>query len=128
MFRSKGRILVVDDETNILTVFKKVLEKENFKVETASTGKDALEKIGKTKYNVYLVDVKLPDMDGTELLAQIPNNPSSVKIIITGFSSEEVGRKAADYGADEYLVKPVKPQELIETIQSRLNDKKAIKN
>jgi two-component system, NtrC family, response regulator HydG len=128
MFRSKGRILVVDDETNILTVFKKVLEKAGFKVETASTGKDALEKICKTKYNVYLVDVKLPDMDGTELLAQIPNNPSSVKIIITGFSSEEVGRKAADYGADEYLVKPVKPQELIETIQSRLNDKKAIKN
>jgi two-component system response regulator YesN len=69
---------------------------------------------------VYIVDVKLPDMDGTELLLKIPNDPKKIKIIVTGFSTDEVGKKAADYGADDFLVKPVKAEELIATVRERL--------
>ena len=112
----KNRILVVDDDANILRVFKSLLEKEGYTVETAETGKDALIKIQKIKFTVFLVDVNLPDMDGTDLLLKIPKDSKTIKIIVTGFSTNEVGKKATDYGADDFLVKPVKAEELIVTV------------
>ena len=120
MIEDKKRILVVDDDVSILRVFKHILEKEGYTVEIAETGKDALEKIENEKFDVCLVDVRLPDMDGTDLLLNIPNDSRTIKIIITGFSTDEVGKKAADYGADDFLVKPVKPEELIATVKERL--------
>jgi DNA-binding response OmpR family regulator len=117
---NKKRILVVDDDVTILRVFRKILEKEGFTVENAKTGKEALEKIKKAKFTVYLVDVNLPDMDGTDLLLKIPNDPKTIKIIVTGFSTNEVGKKAADYGADDFLVKPVKSEELIAIVREKL--------
>jgi DNA-binding NtrC family response regulator len=120
----KVRILVVDDDLNILRVFKQILEKAGYQVETADTGKVALEKLRKGKFNVSLLDVRLPDMDGTELLQKMAGNSEIIKIIITGFSTVEVGKKAADYGADDFLVKPVKPEELIATVRERLNVKR----
>jgi DNA-binding response OmpR family regulator len=118
MVGNRGRVLVVDDDIGILRTFKRILEREGFAVETSENGAEALKK-AKKKFDVYLIDVKLPDMEGTELLRLI-NNPRGIKIIITGYSSEEVGRKAADYGADDYLVKPVNPEELIACVQDRL--------
>jgi DNA-binding response OmpR family regulator len=120
MNEDKKRILVVDDDLSILRVFKNILEKEGYIVEIAETGKDALEKIENEKFDVSLVDVRLPDMDGTDLLLNMPNDSRTIKIIITGFSTDEVGKKAADYGADDFLVKPVKPEELISTVKERL--------
>ena len=117
----KNRILVVDDDANILRVFKSLLEKEGYTVETAETGKDALIKIQKVKFTVFLVDVNLPDMDGTDLLLKIPKDSKTIKIIVTGFSTNEVGKKATDYGADDFLVKPVKAEELIVTVREKLN-------
>ena len=120
MNEDKKRILVVDDDLSILRVFKNILEKEGYIVEIAETGKDALEKIENEKFDVSLVDVRLPDMDGTDLLLNMPNDSRTIKIIITGFSTDEVGKKAADYGADDFLVKPVKAEELIATVRDRL--------
>jgi DNA-binding response OmpR family regulator len=62
-------------------------------------------------------------MDGTELLCKMANDSKTIKIIVTGFSTEEVGKKAADYGADDFLVKPVKAEELIATVRDRLETK-----
>ncbi len=120
MNEDKKRILVIDDDVSILRVFKNILEKEGYLVETAETGKDALEKINNEKFDVCLVDVRLPDMDGTDLLLNMTNDSRTIKIIITGFSTDEVGKKAADYGADDFLVKPVKAEELIATVRDRL--------
>jgi len=116
----KKRVLVVDDDPDILRVFKSILEKEGYEVETAETGNAALEKIKNEKFNACLIDVRLPDMDGTELLLKMANDFETIKIIVTGFSSDEVGKKAADYGADDFLVKPVKAEELIATVRDRL--------
>jgi DNA-binding response OmpR family regulator len=121
MKEEKKRILVVDDDKNILRVFKGILERAGYSVETAETGKEAFEKIQNEKFNVCLIDVKLPDMDGTELLLKMANDSETIKIIVTGFSTEEVGKKAADYGADDFLVKPVKPEELLATVRERLS-------
>jgi two-component system response regulator CpxR len=120
MNEDKKRILVIDDDLSILRVFKNILEKEGYIVEIAETGKDALEKINNEKFDVCLVDVRLPDMDGTDLLLNMTNDSRTIKIIITGFSTDEVGKKAADYGADDFLVKPVKAEELIATVRDRL--------
>jgi DNA-binding NtrC family response regulator len=117
---TKKRILVVDDDAGILSVFRHILEKEGYFVETVETGREALQKLQNEKFDVCLVDVRLPDMDGTDLLLNLGNNPQAIKIIITGYSSEEVGKKAADYGADDFLVKPVKPEELLNTVRDRL--------
>jgi DNA-binding NtrC family response regulator len=117
---NKKRIFVVDDDVNILRVFRKTLEKEGFVVETAETGNDAIRKIKRARFNLCLVDVKLPDMDGTELLLKMPSDPKIIKIIVTGFSTIEVGKKAADCGADDFLVKPVKSEELIAIVREKL--------
>ena len=103
MSDKKKRILVVDDDASILRGFKRILQEKGYAVETAETGHEALKKIRKQKFDVCLVDIRLPDMDGTELLLDIGETPETFKIIITGFSSEQAGKKAADYGADEFL-------------------------
>lgn len=121
MTEEKKRIIVVDDDVGILRVFKSILQKQGYIVETAETGKVALEKIEKEKFNVYLIDVKLPDMEGTDILLNIPNSQGIVKIIITGFSTDDVGKRAADYGADDFLVKPVKAEELVAAVRDRLD-------
>jgi len=117
----KKRILVVDDDVGILRVFRSILQKEGYSVETAETGKIAIGKIEKEKFNVYLIDVRLPDMEGTDLLLKIPYEHGTVKIIVTGFSTDDVGKRAADYGADDFLVKPVRAEELIATVRDRLD-------
>jgi DNA-binding response OmpR family regulator len=123
MSEDKKRILVVDDDPGILRTFKIILEKAGYIVDTVETGHEALEKIEEQKYSLCLIDVKLPDMDGTEILRKMANDSETVKIIITGFSSEEVGEKAADYGADDFLVKPVKAEELLMAVKERLETK-----
>ena len=125
MSEEKNRILVIDDDKGILRVFKTILENEGYIVQTAETGKEALEKLKKERFNVCLIDVRLPDMDGTEIL-KMANAPDTVKIIVTGFSSDEVGKKAADLGADDFLVKPVKPEELLAAVKDRLEAQQRI--
>jgi DNA-binding response OmpR family regulator len=117
----KKRILVVDDDTDILRVFKTLLEQAGYTVETAETGKEAIGHLRKAKFDLCLFDVKLPDMDGTELLLEMAETPETVKIIITGFSTEKIGIKAAEYGADDFLVKPVKAEELLAIVRQRLD-------
>lgn len=86
----------------------------------AETGKEAMEKSKKQTFNLALIDIRLPDIDGTELLIKLQKvMPEAVKIMITGFPSLETGIKALDEGADAYLVKPVKPEELIALIEEK---------
>ena len=117
-------ILVVDDDKSILRTFTRILQKNGYKIDTAETGKEAIEKADTQQYDLALVDIRLPDMDGTELLAKIkPQLQNTIKIMITGFPSIESGVKALDEGADAYLVKPVKPEELLMLIKQKLKNK-----
>jgi DNA-binding response OmpR family regulator len=113
-------ILVVDDDQSILKSTKSILQREGYVVETAEIGKEALDKMLEKHYDVVLLDVKLPDIEGTDILLQMKNPGDTIKIIITGFSSDELGKKAADYGADDFLAKPIRPEELLASIRERL--------
>jgi DNA-binding response OmpR family regulator len=119
--KPKKTILVIDDDKSILRTLTRILQKAGYEVDTAETGKEATEKAQKNHYNIALVDVRLPDIDGTELLVNLKDSlRDTVRIMITGFPSLETGVKALDGGADAYLVKPVKPEDLLMLIEEKL--------
>ena len=120
----KKTILVVDDDKSILRTFTRLLQKSGYEIDVAETGKEAMEKTENRQYDLALVDIRLPDMDGTDLLAKLKKQlQHTVKIMITGFPSLETGVKALDEGADAYLVKPVKPQELLILLEEKLKNR-----
>jgi DNA-binding response OmpR family regulator len=117
-------ILVVDDDKSILRTFSRILQKNGYEIDVAETGKEAMQKADSRHYDLALVDIRLPDMDGTDLLAQMKKQlQNTIKIMITGFPSIETGVKALDEGADAYLVKPVNPEELLMLIEEKLKAK-----
>jgi len=121
----KKRIIVIDDDKSILRTFARILLKNGYEVDVAETGKEAIEKSKKNNYDLALIDIRLPDMDGTDLLVKMKKTmPNVIKIMITGFPSLETGVKALDEGAEAYLVKPVKPEELLVLIEEKVNFKK----
>jgi len=121
---SKKTILVVDDDKSILRTFTRILQKSGYEIDVAETGGEAMDKAENQHYDLALVDIRLPDMDGTELLAKLKKQlQDTVKIMITGFPSLETGVKALNEGADAYLVKPVKPQELLFLLDEKLKNR-----
>jgi len=118
---ARPRILVVDDDEGIRTVFKLNLKKQGYSVDTAENGGEALEKLGLRYFNISLIDIKLPDIEGTELLKTMNEMyPNMVKIIVTGNPSMDNAIKALNNGADGFLIKPVKIEELIDSIELHL--------
>ncbi len=116
------KILMVDDDKSILRSLSRILQKCGYQVETAETGKDALGKIKSNHFDLVLFDIRLPDMNGTDLLSKARDEiKDAVKIMMTGFPSLETGVRSLEEGADAYLVKPVKPTELISVIASKLS-------
>lgn len=122
----KKNILIIDDDKYILNIFSRILQKQGYNVDIAETGQEALEKIDTKEYNLALIDVKLPDTNGTDLLAKIHTiKPEMMKIAITGFPSLEDANKVMDQGATAYLVKPVKSEELVKIIAQKLKTQDA---
>ena len=117
------RILVVDDDTGILDSTKEILELEGYQVDVAQTATEGLEKIDNTFYNLGLFDIKLPDMEGTELLQRAQKiRPGMKKIMVTGFASLENSVISLNAGADAYILKPVDPFMLIAKVKEKLDE------
>jgi DNA-binding NtrC family response regulator len=120
---SKKRILVVDDDEAIVESIKTLLEAEDYLVETASTGLEALEKTEKKSYDLALLDIRLPDIEGTELLVEMhEGTPRMMKIMVTGHASLENAVESVNLGADAYLMKPVRPEELLRVVEEKLEE------
>lgn len=115
------RILLVDDEENILTIFRLALESRGYKVDTAGTAAEALEKARSTTYQVCLLDINLPDMHGTELLKLMHQiDPSMKKLMVTGDWAPRDVELARKNGADEFVAKPLNKADLIAAVESVL--------
>lgn len=122
---SKGNktIIVVDDDQSILKSFKTMLQAKGYIVDTAETGKEAIEKSKAKFYNLALLDIRLPDMEGTKLLVKMHRTmPKMMKVMITGYPSLENAIEAVNLGADAYVVKPVKPEELLRVVEEKLKE------
>jgi two-component system alkaline phosphatase synthesis response regulator PhoP len=116
------KILLVDDEEDILEFLKYNLEQENFEVLLSTNGKDALKKISQNP-DLIVLDIMMPEMDGFELYELIRNNKESQDIpiiFLTAKSGETNEIKGLNLGASDYIQKPISPKKLIARIKSNL--------
>ena len=119
--RDKPSILIVEDDANIRETLSTILQQKGYNTDTAKNGKEAIQKSKAKFYNLALLDIKLPDMEGTKLLTTMHENlPKMVKIMITGYPSLENAVEALNQGADAYVIKPVKPEKLLALIEEKL--------
>jgi DNA-binding NtrC family response regulator len=118
---SHARILVVDDDESIRKVLTTILREEGYSVETAESGEEAIQKSNERFYNLALIDIRLPDMMGTHLLASIrETTPRMVKIIVTGYPSLQNAIEAVNSGADAYILKPFNVDKTLSIIREHL--------
>lgn len=118
-------VLIVDDDKSILRNLEKVLSSEGYRVETAMTGREAIAKSETGFYNIALLDIKLPDMEGTELLEKMDETlPRMVKIMVTGYPDLDNAVRSLNMGADAYLIKPVSAQNLLKVMEEKLAEQK----
>jgi DNA-binding NtrC family response regulator len=116
-----ARILIIDDDENIRKVLQAILEDEGYIVETAETAKKGIEKSEKGTCNLALIDVRLPDMEGIELLTRLRNTkPKMRKIIVTGYPTLQNAVSAVNKGADAYVMKPFEVEKILQTIREQL--------
>jgi two-component system alkaline phosphatase synthesis response regulator PhoP len=117
------KILLVDDEQDILDFLSYNLEKEGFGVDTATNGKDAITKASKQKPDLIVLDVMMPGMDGIETCREIRNIESLKNVLIAFLTArnEDYSQIAGfDVGADDYITKPIKPRVLVSRIKALL--------
>lgn len=121
-----GRILVVDDEPVVVRSCERILTPEGYTVESASNGNEAIVKLGKDSFDLVITDLKMPDIDGLELIRWIRNSkPDTGIVVITGFPSQESIKEALGLRILDYLPKPFSPALLVEITQRALDYKKA---
>jgi len=115
-------VLIVDDEIYIRMTLSFALEKLNFSVYTAASGTEALKKLAERSYAVMLLDLRIPGMDGMEVLKRVPEIRPEVKVvIITAYGSVEAAVEAMKLGAVDFLQKPFDPEEVRKLVSSLLD-------
>jgi len=123
MGTEKRKILIVDDDENICDSLSLILGARGYEVDIAHTGKEAVKKSNDYIYNLAVLDIRLPDIDGTKLLkAMRETTPKMVKIMLTGYPELQNAIDALNDGADVYFTKPVDPAKLIEAIEDKLDE------
>ena len=106
-------ILVVDDEETLRDILVKILDKEGYRIDTAENGEEALEKLRENQYNLMISDVKMPRLNGFELLKVVRKDyPSMGVIMMTAYGDSFTIKDALLLGADEYITKPFKSFEI----------------
>jgi DNA-binding NtrC family response regulator len=118
MGEKKVSILIVDDSEDICTSLRSVFEVKGYAVETAVTAKEALEKVDRRGFNIALIDIKLPDRSGVEVLKEIRRRqPTAISIMITGYANLENAAASLNEGAFAYLQKPLDIDKVLETVK-----------
>jgi len=123
-YQTTPHILIVDDDESVCRTLSAILQSEGYQTTTVTTAREAIEKTKTKFFNAALLDIRLPDIEGTELLAQLQEiAPETIKIMITGYPSIQNAVEALKLGADSYIIKPLDPAELLETIKNKLETK-----
>ncbi len=122
---SKGSILIVDDEKNILSTLSRALRVEDFEVDVAGNAGIALDKVQKTAYDLLLLDVMMPEIDGIEMLRRLREQGNDVPVIVmSGHGSIETAMEATRLGAHDFIEKPIATERLLLSIDRCLDFKK----
>ena len=118
------RILVVDDEMIVCESCKRILEEEGYEVETALSGKEAFDKMKVSPFDIVITDLKMPGIDGMEVLKTFRKEyPDLIIIMITGFSTVETAVEAMKLGAFDYIPKPFTPDEVSIVVKKAIEKK-----
>jgi two-component system NtrC family sensor kinase len=118
----KQSILIVDDDESARRSLRLIFEKMGYETETAGMGREALEKVEGRFFNTTLLDIKLPDVEGIELLAPLKKiHPDMVVIMITGYASLETAVRALNEGASAYIIKPLDMDEVLAIVRDVLD-------
>lgn len=127
-FMQKKRILVVDDDEAILDSVKGYLSLKGYSVDTAKTVKEAMRKSDAHFYNLAVLDIRLPDANGTDLLTKMrKTQPEMVKIMLTGYPDQANTMDSLNNGANGYLLKPVELDKLLKVIEKKLKQQEEAK-
>ena len=115
---AKNRILVVDDEEALRTVLSAELEGEGYLVSTAGDGDEAIKLIGSQAFNLILLDIKMPNVDGFEVLKFVKQKQPSTKVImLTGFADLKNAIESKKLGAEDFVSKPYDLVDLLTTVE-----------
>jgi DNA-binding response OmpR family regulator len=121
MTESLPKILVVDDEVKMCFTLTKLFELSHFSVAVAHNGLEALEKVDSFQPHCVLLDIRMPQMNGVEVLKKVKEKyPEIVVIMTTAVATEESREECLEIGAAEYLIKPIDFKELLGIIKNRL--------
>jgi DNA-binding NtrC family response regulator len=121
---SNPKILVIDDEMIVCESCKRILEEDGYEVETALSGMEAFEKMKEAHFDIVITDLKMPGIDGMEVLKRIRKEyQETVVIMITGFSTVETAIEAMKLGAFDYIPKPFTPDEVSIVVRKAIDQK-----
>lgn len=120
---TKSSILVVDDEDALRTVLSSELVNEGYEVSTAADGDEAVGELGKAEFDLVLLDIKMPRMNGFEVLKHIKQNHEQTKVVmLTGFADLKNAIESKKLGADDFVSKPYDLVDLLTTIERVLSE------
>jgi two-component system response regulator ResD len=117
---TEAKVLVVDDEERIRRLLRMYLERENYQIDEAAHGEQALEMAFATDYDIILLDLMLPGMDGLEVCQKIREHKATPIIMLTAKGEESNRVSGFEVGADDYVVKPFSPREVVFRVKAIL--------
>ena len=118
------RLLIVDDEVGFVNILTKRLSRRNMEVTSAYTGTEAIQILRKQDFDVAVLDLKMEEMDGIEVLKIFKKmDPKMVVIMLTGHGSEQAAREGIEFGAFDYLTKPCELEELLAKIKEAYQER-----
>lgn len=120
----ENKLLIIDDEENIRKMLKQSLETDGYRIDLALNGEEGFEKVKEANYDLILLDLNLPGMDGIEVLEKLRENDISTPVlIVTGYGSVDSAVKVMKLGAIDYLQKPFNPKDIKEQVRQILQRK-----
>lgn len=115
---AKTRLLLVDDEETLRLLARHQLEENGYSVDEAESGEQAIEKLQNDRFDVVILDIRMPGMDGMEVLKHIKaNNFADRVVMLTGVDELKIARTSLDLGADDFLTKPYDFKNLLACIE-----------
>lgn len=121
---AKAKILVVDDEPMNVHILKRLLERVGHEICTAYNGREALDAISENHFDLILLDIMMPQVDGFEVLDELQQQKSQIPVImVSALNDYDTINKAHSMGACDFLTKPVKPATIYSAVEKQLNPK-----
>ncbi|HMD13753.1 MAG TPA: response regulator [Bacteroidota bacterium] len=118
MDKPKARILIVDDEDDLRTLLRHILTAQGYQVTAASDGEEAIELIKQQKFDVALLDIQMPNINGIQVLKYIKeHSPQTQSVMLTGYADLKHAMEAKEFGARDFIGKPYRPEDVLSTIE-----------